>query len=152
MFFKGKLLVPVTVLTYRRFALPSILTMYGVCVMVSWYFGFLGIILLPLDLARRLKWVKQEPSWRTAATLALCLLVTFVFAWLLDPILQAYDAGQYTWQDAGQCEQTFMSSLLSPLSYRGVEGAEYRDEALEVVEFLIGMQRLYRLYHFDAGV
>ena len=145
-------LVPVTVLTYRRFALPSIPTMYGVCVMVSWYFGFLGIILLPLDLALTLEsGPNKSPPGELLPLWLFVYWVTFVFAWLLDPILQAYhDAGQYTWQERLRAAvranvRFYVIAIISIVAFAVWRALSTGTKLSEVVEFLIGISNAYGL-------
>ena len=91
----GGILLLSTALLVRRFSDPSNYWTYTTAVYVSWFLGFSGIVLLPLDVAfAKVLPVEKNPllePWRFV------FWTTFWLAWVVDPLLQSYhDNGSFS--------------------------------------------------------
>ena len=93
----GGILLLFTAYLTRIYSDPSNYWTYTSAVYISWFLGFSGIILLPLDVAfAKTLPVEKNPllePWRFV------FWTTFWLAWVIDPLLQSYhDNGSYSIQ------------------------------------------------------
>ena len=93
----GGILLLFTAYLTHIYSDPSNYWTYTSAVYISWFLGFSGIILLPLDVAfAKTLPVEKNPllePWRFV------FWTTFWLAWVIDPLLQSYhDNGSYSIQ------------------------------------------------------
>lgn len=86
-----------TALLLRYYAARGIHVAYLAAVFVSWYLGFFGTLLLPVDVEET---IEREPLGAFETLWMLVYWTTFILSWIVLPILmEFYASGAFTFKD-----------------------------------------------------